>query len=111
MNDVRTLALIDDLLQMPVETPWAEFKKDNSGPNRIGKLISAISNGLKLADKHFAYMVWGIRNADDEGLIKQMCPAHLCIGYIPSWHEVVYFLDRVLILKVEKRDIHIKCKL
>ncbi len=64
MSDPRTLALIDDLLKLPAETSWVEFKKDNSDPYRIGKLISALSNSARLADKHSAYMVWGVQNED-----------------------------------------------
>ena len=77
MSNSKILALIDDLLKLPAETPWVEFKKDNSDPFRIGKLISALSNGARLADKHTAYMVWGIRDAD-----------HVAIGttFEPSSH-------------------------
>ena len=64
MSDSYTLALINDLLKLPAEMPWVEFKKDNSDPYQIGKLISALSNGARLADKHSAYVVWGIRNTD-----------------------------------------------
>ena len=64
MNDSKTLALIDDLLKLPAETPWVEFKKNNSDPYRIGKLISALSNAARLVDEYFAYVIWGIRDAD-----------------------------------------------
>ena len=60
----RTLARIDELLDLPAETSWVEFKKDNSDPYRIGTLISALSNGARHADKHSAYVIWGIRDED-----------------------------------------------
>lgn len=60
----RTLALIDDLRNLPAETAWIEFKENNSDPQMIGKLISALSNAGRLADQHFAYVVWGVRDAD-----------------------------------------------
>ncbi|MDE0411413.1 MAG: putative DNA binding domain-containing protein [Gammaproteobacteria bacterium] len=58
------MALIDDLLKLPAETSWVEFKKDNADPNMVGRLISALSNAVRLADKDFAYVIWGIRNTD-----------------------------------------------
>lgn len=60
----RTLALIDDLRKRPAETPWVEFKKDNDDAQMIGKLISALSNSACMADEHFAYLVWGVRDGD-----------------------------------------------
>ena len=64
MGNPQTLALIDDLRKMPAETTWLEFKKNNADPQIIGRLISALSNAARLADEPFAYVVWGVRNAD-----------------------------------------------
>lgn len=63
-SDARTLALIDDLRALPAETSWVEFKHNNSDATMIGKLISALSNAARLADQHFAYVLWGVRDAD-----------------------------------------------
>lgn len=60
----RTLALVDDLRKFPAETPWVEFKQDNDGAQLIGKLISALSNSARMADQHFAYVVWGVCDGD-----------------------------------------------
>lgn len=60
----RTLALIDDLRARPAETSWLEFKENNSDPQMIGRLISALSNAARLADEHFAYVLWGVRDSD-----------------------------------------------
>ncbi len=67
-SDPRNRAIIEDLRKLPAETPWAEFKENNSNPEIIGKLISALSNAARLADQHFAYVVWGIRN-DDHAIV------------------------------------------
>ena len=64
MTDPRTLAIIDDLRKLPAEAPWAEFKENNSDGQMIGKLISALSNAARVADQHFAYVVWGVRDGD-----------------------------------------------
>ena len=63
---MRLLALIDDLRALPAETPWVEFKENKHDAEMIGKLISALSNSARLADQHFAYVIWGIRDIDHE---------------------------------------------
>ena len=64
MTDARTLALIDDLRNLPAETSWVEFKENNVDPQRVGKLVSALSNAARLAGQHFAYVLWGVRDVD-----------------------------------------------
>jgi len=64
MTDERTLALIDDLRNLPAETSWVEFKENNADPLMIGRLISALSNAARIADQHFAYVLWGVRDVD-----------------------------------------------
>lgn len=64
MTDPRTLAIIDDLRKLPAEAPWAEFKENNPDGQMIGKLISALSNASRVADQHFAYVVWGVQDGD-----------------------------------------------
>lgn len=60
----RLIALVDDLVALPAETAWVEFKENNGEPNNIGKLISALSNAARLADKDYAYVLWGVRDLD-----------------------------------------------
>lgn len=62
MSELRTLALIDDLLTFPAETAWVEFKENNTDPRSIGRLISAISNAARIAGRDFGYVVWGVRD-------------------------------------------------
>ena len=59
MSAERTRKLVDDLRAKPAETTWIEFKENNADGPLIGKLISALSNAARLADQHFAYVVWG----------------------------------------------------
>ena len=49
--------LIYELIQLPNETPWIEFKYNNYKPETIGQNISALSNGVALNDKIFVYMI------------------------------------------------------
>ncbi len=64
MTEPRTLALIEDLRRLPAETSWVEFKENNTDAQLIGKLMSALSNAVRLADQPFAYLLWGVRDAD-----------------------------------------------
>jgi ATP-dependent DNA helicase RecG len=66
MNDERTLVLLDELRALPAETDWVEFKENNVDATMIGKRVSAMANAARLADKPFAYLIWGIRDGDHE---------------------------------------------
>lgn len=63
-SEARVVALVDQLRALPAETPWAEFKENNADPAMIGKLISALSNAARLADTDFAFVLWGVKDAD-----------------------------------------------
>jgi ATP-dependent DNA helicase RecG len=63
-TEARLIAQVDQLRALPAETPWVEFKQNNADPKLIGKLISALSNAARLADQHFAYVLWGVKDAD-----------------------------------------------
>ena len=56
----RDIDLVNDLRAQPTETPWLEFKSNLSDENKIGCLISALSNSARLEGKESAFMVWGI---------------------------------------------------
>ncbi len=58
--------LVRELMVLPQETQWVEFKHDNYTPKMIGQDISALSNGAALQDKAHAYFVWGINNETHE---------------------------------------------
>ena len=52
--------LVKELCQYPTETQWLEFKHNNCEPNMIGEDISALANSAVLADRDYAYMIWGV---------------------------------------------------
>lgn len=56
--------LIKRLCELPSESAWVEFKHNKFEPDMIGEDISALANGATLADKDYAYMVWGINDSD-----------------------------------------------
>lgn len=59
-------SLIRELIQLPHETEWVEFKHNNYNPEMIGKDISALANSAALHEKEHAYMLWGIDDTTHE---------------------------------------------
>ena len=56
--------LVRELQKLPKETEWVEFKVNKYEPKNIGGYVSALANSAALLGKPFAYMVWGIADAD-----------------------------------------------
>ena len=54
--------LIYELIKLPNETPWLEFKHNNYSPEMIGKDISALANAATFYEKKCAYMIWGVQD-------------------------------------------------
>ena len=58
--------LIMELLSLPNETEWVEFKCNNGDPHLIGEYISALGNSATLLNRPKAYIVWGINDETHE---------------------------------------------
>lgn len=58
--------LLKELLKLPAETEWVEFKHNNANPELIGEYISALSNSAALLGKQCSYVVWGVDNSSHE---------------------------------------------
>lgn len=54
--------LIRELISLPGETEWVEFKRDNAEPQMIGEYISALGNSATLCRRPKAYLIWGVDN-------------------------------------------------
>jgi len=55
-------SLVTELINLPKETEWVEWKLNNDNPQEIGEYISALANTTALLDKSYGYMVWGIED-------------------------------------------------
>ncbi|MCQ2146406.1 MAG: putative DNA binding domain-containing protein [Bacteroidales bacterium] len=64
--EYNNILLIRRLCSLPSEQSWVEFKHNKFDPDMIGQDISALANGATLADKDYAYMVWGIDDSTHE---------------------------------------------
>lgn len=56
-------SLVRELVKLPTEVEWVEFKCNNKDPERIAKYISGLSNVAALWEKTKAYLIWGIENS------------------------------------------------
>jgi ATP-dependent DNA helicase RecG len=58
------VSLVRELCKLPHETEWVEFKVNDAEPQMIGEYLSALANAAALAGKAFAYLLWGVADAD-----------------------------------------------
>lgn len=115
MSEARRLAVVNDLLALPAETAWVEFKENNADPRMIGVRISALSNAARLADRENAFMVWGVRDADQAVVGTTFSPATAMEAGQPlefwlaqrtkpdlafSFHEVTHPDGRLVLLEI-----------
>jgi ATP-dependent DNA helicase RecG len=113
----RLVALVDQLASSDAELPYVEFKVNNYDPDRIGTLVSAISNAACLHDQPFGYVIWGINDDKHEIVGTTFRPfiekAHgqplelwLSNSINPSVHmtfkEVAHPRGRVIILEIPR---------
>jgi len=58
-------ALVRELIKLPKEIEWFEFKENLNNSDDIGEYISALSNAATLHDKNQAYLIWGVNDAHE----------------------------------------------
>lgn len=63
MTPTELQAELDELMALPAETEWVEFKCNNTNPEEIGEYLSAIANAAALHSKEQGYIVWGVDDA------------------------------------------------
>ena len=71
---------IQDLINLPHETEWVEFKQNNFNPDKIGEYISALSNSACLHKKDYGYLVFGIENSTHNVVGTSFKPKEFKIG-------------------------------
>ncbi len=74
------VGLIHELVNIPRETEWVEFKYNNDNPDEIGEYISALSNSAALLGKVKVYIVWGVDSQSHAILGTTFNPAACTIG-------------------------------
>jgi ATP-dependent DNA helicase RecG len=62
MDTKELINLLEELVELPRETEWVEFKVSNYDPAVIGQAISALANSAILYDKNNGYLVYGVED-------------------------------------------------
>src|SRR5262245_9956760 len=62
MTEAQLVALLVELLALPKEAEWVEFKHNNANPEPIGEYLSALANSAALHEKDRGYIVWGVED-------------------------------------------------
>lgn len=58
-GDSYLISFVSELLKLPKETEWLEFKQNNADPERIGQYLSGLANSAVLLGKANAYLFDG----------------------------------------------------
>ena len=62
MNEQELKLLLEQLVKLPKETEWIEFKLNFHSAEEIGERISALANGACLQNQENGYLVFGVEN-------------------------------------------------
>jgi len=62
MTSADLQAKLVDLLSLPTETEWVEFKLNKAEPQEIGEYLSALSNSAALHRQPCGYILWGVED-------------------------------------------------
>ena len=66
MTSAQLHAKLKELLALPAETEWVEFKHNNSDPQELGEYLSALSNSAALKGQPLACIVWGVKDGTQQ---------------------------------------------
>lgn len=62
MSNQQLIELLNQLINLPNESEWLEFKLNFHSAEEIGERISALANGACIHNQPFGYLVFGIEN-------------------------------------------------
>lgn len=74
------IGLVHELRNLPDETEWLEFKRNDAEPQDIGEYLSALANSSALCGKAAGYLVWGIDDITHDIVGTTFSPAKVKIG-------------------------------
>ena len=99
MTPTYLSALLVELLPLPSETEWAEFKENVSDPDMIGKRVSGLANSAALNERSAGYQVWGVEDGTHRVMGTTFRPTKAKKG----GEALVNFLTRMLTPQVDFR--------
>ncbi len=103
-------SLLRELLALPSESEWVEFKCNNENPQQIGEYVSALANSAALRGKPFGYVVWGVDDGTRELVGTTFRPSQAKKGAQELENWLVTQLEPRLefrFYEFESRDVHV----
>lgn len=91
------VSLVQELLKLPKETEWVEFKHNDAQPEDIGEYLSALANSSAMLGKVQGYLIWGIDDSSHEIVGTKFSPSHSKVGN----EELENWLLRLLKPKID----------
>jgi ATP-dependent DNA helicase RecG len=79
-TDEYMKSVLHELLSLPKETEWVEFKQSKYTPELIGEYLSSLANSAALVGKINAYLVWGVDDESHEIVGSSFSPASQKVG-------------------------------
>lgn len=72
--------LLNELITLPKETEWVEFKVNNSNPHEIGEYISALANSAAYHYQPHGYLVYGVEDGTHKFIGTKFKPSTEKVG-------------------------------
>lgn len=106
MEKERLKDLVHQLVTLPHETEWVEFKHNHTSLQEIGEYISAISNSCTLHGKAWGYILWGIEDGSHNIIGTSFQPRKQKKGNqeLESW--LLGLLDPVIEIRIHEEEIN-----
>src|SRR5438067_348573 len=82
-SDEQLADLVRELVRLPRETAWVEFKENNEKPDEIGEYISALSNSAALEGQERGYLLWGVRDGD-HAIVRTLASERMILEQSPG---------------------------
>jgi predicted HTH transcriptional regulator len=102
MTHAERNALLTELIALPDETEWVEFKHNNDNPQEIGEYLSALANSAALVHRSTAYLVWGVEDGTHKVLGTTFQPRRAKKGNEPLENWLMRSLDPPLLFQIHE---------
>ena len=95
-------ALLTELIALPHESEWVEFKHNNSKPEDIGTWVSALANSAAIAGRDGAYIVWGVEDDTRQPVGTTFQPRRKKVGNEELENWLLHMLDPQIDLRIHE---------
>lgn len=98
--------LVRQLIALPKETEWVEFKHNNADPGEIGEYVSALSNSAALLGKQCAYVLWGVEATTQQIVGTTFRPRERKIGNEELENWLLINLDPRINVRIHEGEVN-----